>query len=176
MKLFLIILTWLLLLCGLLGEEQVEPEPTDGQIVLRPGFNAVAVTRFPLLGADGKLAESLTFPFVFGEANESGLQSGDPTTADLVWIHTGQGQWARFFYGKAISPTGEPDEGWRNVMSPSRDSSSFAWPYTAGMLIERRSDVPLVIPVKGVVRRTPTTLLVQKGTHYFNRVLDLVRA
>ena len=40
------------------------------------------------------------------------------------------------------------------------------------MLIERRSKKPLVITVKGAIKRTPSILLIQNGTNHFNHILD----
>ncbi len=171
MKRIWIVLVLLPLLQGACGEEDVSTESTDGQIVLHAGINAVAITRFPNRGLDGG-AEELTLPFVFGEANEAGLQSGEATTADIVWIHTGLGKWAKFFYGEVLTPFGDSEPEWRNIANPARDASDFTWPYTAGMLIERRSKKPLVITVKGAIKRTPSILLIQNGTNYFNRILD----
>ena len=93
MKRACFILTLLLALHQAHSENEVASLPNEVQVRLRAGMNALAITRFPQTNPGEPLAEKLSLATVFGPENEAELQSGTANTADIIWIHQGQGSW-----------------------------------------------------------------------------------
>lgn len=174
MKYALLLSFFALGLMGLWGNEPAAdsvPVVEPLQIPVQPGLNPVAITRFPLLADEGRLAQRLTFPEVFGPPDRSGLAPGTEETADLIWIFLGR-EWQRFYFlGNPNDPSG-PRSGWRRVGDAVQDMSGFAWPYTAGVFIERRQREPGVITITGAAKRLPSIIPIQNGFNVLNRIYD----
>jgi hypothetical protein len=167
-----IILLLLALLSTSAWSQDQPPTPEAQEITIQPGLNALPITRFPFLEKEGVLAEKLVLAGVFGPNNEAGLTSGFPETADLVWIAGAQSRWQKFFYldgAKGIEP------GWRLVSTAAAnvDQSKFSWPYTTGVMIERRQKDASTIKINGVPKLIETVLLIGRGANYFNRIYDV---
>ncbi|MFL2479932.1 MAG: hypothetical protein ACJ0K4_10295 [Verrucomicrobiales bacterium] len=113
----------------------------------------------------------VTVGSLFGAANEAGLGAGNATTADVVWIPTGDG-FAQVFYddGKGFPPR---PAGWRAIGAGGADQAGTSVPFTAGIFIQRRAADDLDIVFVGHVRTEATSFGVGTGFNFLNRVLPV---
>lgn len=147
-----------------------EPSPSEVTFSITRGVQPLPITRFPLLVEKGVPAEQLTLNSIFGKENTAGLEPGNAKTADLIWVFV-DGTWFKFYYWEAISPR-DPPTGWKLVGDDVEDWGEFQWPYTAGVLVERRQETPTILKFRGVPRLEPTQIIVSQGSHFYNRVYD----
>ena len=113
----------------------------------------------------------VTVGSLFGAANEAGLGAGNATTADVVWIPTGDG-FAQVFYddGKGFPPR---PAGWRAIGAGGADQAGTSVPFTAGIFIQRRAADDLDIVFVGHVRTEATSFGVGTGFNFLTRVLPV---
>lgn len=88
---------------------------------------------------------------VFGAANEAGLGSGDPTTADVLSVLS-EGSTAAFstYYYRAGSPLG--GTGWRSSANPFDNQASLPLRTGQGLIVKRRQAAPLEVLLQGFVK------------------------
>jgi hypothetical protein len=122
-------------------------------------------------GDSYEVRADVTVGSLFGAANEAGLGAGNATTADVVWIPTGDG-FAQIFYddGKGFPPR---PAGWRAIGAGGADQAGTSVPFTAGIFIQRRAADDLDIVFVGHVRTEATSFGVGTGFNFLNRVLPV---
>ena len=122
-------------------------------------------------GDSYEVRADVTVGSLFGAANEAGLGAGNATTADVVWIPTGDG-FAQVFYddGKGFPPR---PAGWRAIGAGGADQAGTSVPFTAGIFIQRRAADDLDIVFVGHVRTEATSFGVGTGFNFLNRVLPV---
>ena len=122
-------------------------------------------------GDSYEVRADVTVGSLFGAANEAGLGAGNATTADVVWIPTGDGV-AQVFYddGKGFPPR---PAGWRAIGAGGADQAGTSVPFTAGIFIQRRAADDLDIVFVGHVRTEATSFGVGTGFNFLNRVLPV---
>jgi hypothetical protein len=122
-------------------------------------------------GDSYEVRADVTVGSLFGAANEAGLGAGNATTADVIWIPTGDG-FAQVFYddGKGFPPR---PAGWRAIGAGGADQAGTAVPFTAGIFVQRRAADDLDIVFVGHVRTEATSFGVGTGFNFLNRVLPV---
>jgi len=122
-------------------------------------------------GDSYEVRADVTVGSLFGAANEAGLGAGNATTADVIWIPTGDG-FSQVFYddGKGFPPR---PAGWRAIGAGGADQAGTAVPFTAGIFIQRRAADDLDIVFVGHVRTEATSFGVGTGFNFLNRVLPV---
>ena len=122
-------------------------------------------------GDSYEVRADVTVGSLLGAANEAGLGAGNATTADVVWIPTGDG-FAQIFYddGKGFPPR---PAGWRAIGAGGADQAGTSVPFTAGIFIQRRAADDLDIVFVGHVRTEATSFGVGTGFNFLNRVLPV---
>ena len=122
-------------------------------------------------GDSYEVRADVTVGSLFGAANEAGLGAGNATTADVIWIPTGDG-FAQVFYddGKGFPPR---PAGWRAIGAGGADQAGTAVPFTAGIFVQRRAADELDIVFVGHVRTEATSFGVGTGFNFLNRVLPV---
>lgn len=113
----------------------------------------------------------VTVGSLFGAANEAGLGAGNATTADVVWIPTGDG-FSQIFYDDGVGFPPRP-AGWRAIGAGGADQAGTSVPFTAGIFIQRREAADLDIVFVGHVRTEATSFGVATGFNFINRVLPV---
>ena len=127
------------------------------------------LTTLGLLDDDAyQVRKASTLSDLFGAANEAGLQEGDITTADVIWVPTGSGAFAKFYYSPAVvfPPAAA---GWKT--SGGADAANQPIVYTDSIFIERRGAGPLDIVLTGEVELNDTALYLENGV--FNYVSNV---
>ncbi len=135
--------------------QETEPQ----QLVLRPGLNAVAITRFPTPDT-----ETLTLGEFFGVR-----EAADRFRDVVIWIWE-ERQWRRFAYTEV--PGAADGRQWMDVDTGNVNVSGYRWPYQNGILMELQRAEPLAITLPGVERSEPHDFVAQAGENHFNRVTD----
>ena len=122
-------------------------------------------------GDSYEVRADVTVGSLFGAANEAGLGAGNATTADVIWIPTGDG-FAQVFYddGKGFPPR---PAGWRAIGAGGADQAGTSVPFTAGIFVQRRAADDLDIVFVGHVRTEATSFGVGTGFNFLNRVLPV---
>ena len=122
-------------------------------------------------GDSYEVRADVTVGSLLGAANEAGLGAGNATTADVVWIPTGDG-FSQIFYddGKGFPPR---PAGWRAIGAGGADQAGTSVPFTAGIFIQRRAADDLDIVFVGHVRTEATSFGVGTGFNFLNRVLPV---
>ncbi|MDB4712145.1 hypothetical protein OAF65_10105 [Verrucomicrobiales bacterium] len=113
----------------------------------------------------------VTIGALLGAANEAGLGAGNATTADVVWIPSGDG-FSQIFYDDGVGFPPRP-AGWRAIGAGGADQAGTSVPFTAGIFIQRRAAADLDIVFVGHVRTEATSFGVGTGFNFLNRVLPV---
>ncbi|MDC0048140.1 hypothetical protein OAL09_02230 [Verrucomicrobia bacterium] len=113
----------------------------------------------------------VTIGALLGAANEAGLGAGNATTADVVWIPSGDG-FSQIFYDDGVGFPPRP-AGWRAIGAGGADQAGTSVPFTAGIFIQRRAAADLDIVFVGHVRTAATSFGVGTGFNFLNRVLPV---
>ena len=113
----------------------------------------------------------VTIGALLGAANEAGLGAGNATTADVVWIPSGDG-FSQIFYDDGVGFPPRP-AGWRAIGAGGADQAGTSVPFTAGIFIQRREAADLDIVFVGHVRTEATSFGVATGFNFINRVLPV---
>ncbi|MDG1853439.1 MAG: hypothetical protein P8I97_04720 [Verrucomicrobiales bacterium] len=113
----------------------------------------------------------VTIGALLGAANEAGLGAGNATTADVVWIPSGDG-FSQIFYDDGVGFPPRP-AGWRAIGAGGADQAGTSVPFTAGIFIQRRAADDLDIVFVGHVRTAATSFGVGTGFNFLNRVLPV---
>ena len=113
----------------------------------------------------------VTIGALLGAANEAGLGAGNATTADVVWIPSGDG-FSQIFYDDGVGFPPRP-AGWRAIGAGGADQAGTSVPFTAGIFIQRREAADLDIVFVGHVRTEATSFGVGTGFNFLNRVLPV---
>ncbi|MBB5352536.1 hypothetical protein HNR46_002782 [Haloferula luteola] len=103
-----------------------------------------------------------TISSVFGAANEIGFaEATSITTADVVWLPTGGGGFAKYFYHPGASFPVVVAEGWKNSSGQAAGDTPIV--YSDGLFVQRRSTGDISLVVTGEVILSNTQLLVEAG-------------
>lgn len=105
---------------------------------------------------------------LFGASNSAGLQGGNASTADIVWVSDGTGGYVRVYY----STGGLFGTGWRRVGGGGADAANVAVPFTDSFFIERRGSTDLNLTFVGHVRTQPAKTVAEAGI--FNLMSRLI--
>jgi hypothetical protein len=122
-------------------------------------------------GDSYEVRADVTVGSLLGAANEAGLGAGNATTADVVWIPTGDG-FSQIFYDDGVGFPPRP-AGWRAIGAGGADQAGTSVPFTAGIFIQRREAADLDIVFVGHVRTSATSFGVGTGFNFLNRVLPV---
>ena len=122
-------------------------------------------------GDSYEVRADVTVGSLLGAANEAGLGAGNATTADVVWIPTGDG-FSQIFYDDGVGFPPRP-AGWRAIGAGGADQAGTSVPFTAGIFIQRREAADLDIVFVGHVRTEATSFGVGTGFNFLNRVLPV---
>ena len=117
-------------------------------------------------GAKYQLRKAATLSDVFGASNAAGLQAGTISTADIVWIPTGGGNFAKYFYSPAVSFPAPAPAGWKNTAGVN--SANVPIVYADSIFIQRRGATDLALVVSGEVETSSTSMVLEGGV--FNYV------
>ncbi|HIG84601.1 MAG TPA: hypothetical protein EYG40_12390 [Verrucomicrobia bacterium] len=122
-------------------------------------------------GDSYEVRADVTVGSLLGAANEAGLGAGNATTADVIWIPTGDG-FSQVFYDDGVGFPPRP-AGWRAIGAGGADQAGTSVPFTAGIFIQRRAAADLDIVFVGHVRTEATSFGVGTGFNFLNRVLPV---
>lgn len=115
-----------------------------------------------LVGDSFELRLAPTISSVFGPNNEIGLKEASSiTSADVIWLPTGGGGFAKYFYHPGASFPVPVAEGWKN--SSGQPAANTPIIYSDGLFVQRRAVGNLSLVVTGEVILSDTKLLVEAG-------------
>lgn len=127
------------------------------------------------VGDTYSVRELTTIAGIFGAANEAGLfPNATSGLADQVWLPVGSGFSKVFYHPGGGFPSTTP--GWYVVGQSLTDSAANHPIYvTASMIIERRASqpTPLALIVSGHVRTKATSIAVETGFSFFDRLFPV---
>jgi hypothetical protein len=122
-------------------------------------------------GDSYEVRADVTVGSLLGAANEAGLGAGNASSADVIWIPTGDG-FSQIFYDDGVGFPPRP-AGWRAIGAGGADQAGTSVPFTAGIFIQRRAAADLDIVFVGHVRTEATSFGVGTGFNFLNRVLPV---
>tara|TARA_B110000116_G_C16783179_1_gene559453 strand:+ start:359 stop:1321 length:963 start_codon:yes stop_codon:yes gene_type:complete len=122
-------------------------------------------------GDSYEVRADVTVGSLLGAANEAGLGAGNASSADVIWIPTGDG-FSQIFYDDGVGFPPRP-AGWRAIGAGGTDQAGTSVPFTAGIFIQRRAAADLDIVFVGHVRTEATSFGVGTGFNFLNRVLPV---
>lgn len=117
-----------------------------------------------VIGDTYQIRAAKTIGEVFGVSNQAGLQQGDVSTADMLWIPNGAGGFKKYYYANAVGIL--ISAGWKNSDTGNTDQSQTPLVYTDGMILERRGGTDLDLVVTGEVKLESTLIAVNQDYTY----------
>jgi len=108
-----------------------------------------------------QIRKAATLSDVFGTTNQVGLLAGNLNTADIVWIPTGGGNFAKYYYSPAVSFPVPAAAGWKNASGG--DASNVPIVYADSVFVQRRGTTDLALVVSGEVETTSVSLVLEGG-------------
>ncbi len=110
-----------------------------------------------------------TVASLFGAANEAGLLAGTASSADVIWVPNGDGNYTRIFR----SSGGIPGVGWRAIGGGSTDRANFPIAFVDAFFVERKGATDLNVVFVGHVQTTATKTSVINGFNPVSRVIPV---
>ena len=110
-----------------------------------------------------KIRKEWTIAGVFGPADESGLQGGTETTADLIQLWNGTNLDA-YYYQTSGSI------GWRRVGDTETDAGGTIIPFYSAIVVMRQQSSNLTFAVNGTVKTGQTAIPIVFGDNYAGNV------
>jgi hypothetical protein len=137
---------------------------TVNDLVVTDNVGAMGV----IVGDTYEVRPAATLSSIFGATNQAGLKSGDLFTADVIWLPTGAGGFAKFYYsqGSAFPPVAA---GWKNSSGGSANNEPVL--YTESMFIQRRGAGDLQVVFTGQVQTAVTQVFAETGV--FNYITSV---
>ena len=111
------------------------------------------------VGDTFEIRPAATLSSLFGATNTAALKSGTLSTADVIWIPTGGGNFEKYYYSPGSSFPVTVAAGWKN--SSGGDASNAAIIYTDAIFIQRRDTTNLQLLVSGEVIKSSTQILIE---------------
>lgn len=118
-----------------------------------------------------EIRKALTIADLFGATNSAGLQSGNQTTADKLWILDESGLFQQYYYADAAPPF--ITVGWRKVAGGNTDRAAVPVYFTDGIFIQRVAATDKDIVFTGHVRKIKSKVGIETGFNYLSRVLPV---
>jgi len=117
--------------------------------------------------------EALTISSVFGSANQAGIAASanaNPVEADIIWLPLGDGSgnYTQVFYSTFEDTEAAPENrldyfGWLNAGTFAKVPNEVIYP-ERGFFVQTQASVnPIVLTVKGEVKKTATTIIGNDG-------------
>ena len=156
---------------------EVETGTATGAVIPITAYDQVAqtITLNDDLSSDLQVGDrftirpSATLASVFGANNESGMGAASSAwSADQVWIPDGAGSFDRYFFYSA-NFSGPVNKWYHSNTNQEVDPHQISFYYPEGIIIRGNSTVN-TFKVSGVVKRTPTTLVLGTGFQYLSSI------
>ena len=137
--------------------------PQNEAIEIMPGLHFIPQLLLPANVGNGAPMPTRSLTDLFGEDNAFGLREGNEANADLVWVPKPDGSFDRYYYNRNQG-------GWLEVGGAiALNGDEARWPVSSGILVERRGNEPLSLPINGIAEPYPTVVTLEQGVNYLNK-------
>ncbi len=116
-------------------------------------------------GVTFKIRKHWTLASIFGAANESGLGSGNSSSADQILRWNGTGYDIYYYQTSGIGGIG-----WRKAGFPSTDASASVIYPEDGVIVQRSQSAAVPVVLMGAVKTGQTSAPVQNGINFVGNI------